>query len=84
MVGTKGFFKIFIIALVFLFFVILLELNDDMGLFSLASDSIAGAFGVPSGSFAGWLALVIVTGSILLVAGGTVTLIKNALETFRE
>jgi len=76
-------FTIFIACLALLLFILIFEIVDDLDIFGQASDAIAGVFGVPAGSFAGWLALVIVAGAVLLMAGGTVTLIKNALGQFK-
>lgn len=83
--ATKGQFPftIFIACLALLLFVLIFEIVGNQDILGQASDAIAGAFGVPAGSFAGWLALVIVVGAVLLVAGGTVTLIKNALGQFK-
>ncbi len=85
-VSTRGerAFSLFITCLGLLFFVFLLELKGDVDVLGSVSDAVAGAFQVPANSYPGWLALVIVAGAILLIAGGTVTLIKNALDMFRE
>jgi hypothetical protein len=87
-VGTKGhrLLSIFISCLVLFLFILLFEIISarDLDILKTVLNAIDEAIKVPAGSFAGWLMLIIVAGAVLLIAGGAVTLIKNALDMFNE
>ena len=87
-VSTKGNQLLVILAsCLAVLFVIIISIvigSRDLDVLKMMSNAISDAFNVTSGSFAGWLALIIVSGIILIVIIGALALIKKAFEIFKE